>query len=89
MVCGETGLLFNNGMRIGSTSPYPENVNYVRPGQIPLLNNSPVIILKDGKLKLAIGTPGGEAIGQTQFQCIMNVLDFGLTIQVSGQTGFL
>ena len=110
-------MLFNNGMRIGSTSPYPENVNYVRPGQIPLLNNSPVIVLKDGKLKLAMGTcsgehmhtneilvlyvslelncvhlfpgagtPGGEAIGQTQFQCIMNVLDFGLTVQEAIET---
>ena len=53
-----TGMLFNNGMRIGSTSPYPDNVNYVRPGQIPLLNNSPVIVLKNGRLKLAMGTPG-------------------------------
>jgi|EP01046_Picozoa_sp_COSAG06_P027795 gamma-glutamyltranspeptidase/glutathione hydrolase len=86
VVCGETGMLFNNGMRIGSTSPYPENVNYVRPGQIPLLNNSPVIVLKDGKLKLAMGTPGGEAIGQTQFQCIMNVLDFELTVQEAIET---
>jgi gamma-glutamyltranspeptidase len=41
-------------------SRYPENVNYVRPGQIPLLNNSPVIVLKNGRLKLAMGTPGIE-----------------------------
>ena len=54
-------MLFNNGMRIGSTSPYPENVNYVRPGQIPLLNNSPVIVLRNGRLKLAMGTPGTNA----------------------------
>ena len=39
-----------------------------------------------GKLKLAMGTPGGEAIGQTQFQCIMNVLDFGLTVQEAIET---
>jgi gamma-glutamyltranspeptidase/glutathione hydrolase len=81
VVVGSTGLLFNNGMRLGSTSPYPDNVNYVRGGQIPLLNNSPVIVLKDGKLVLAIGTPGGEGIGQTQLQAILNVLDFGMPIQ--------
>jgi gamma-glutamyltranspeptidase/glutathione hydrolase len=81
VVVGKTGLLFNNGMRLGSTSPYPDNVNYVRGGQIPLLNNSPVIVLKDGKLVLAIGTPGGEGIGQTQLQAIVNVLDFGMPIQ--------
>jgi gamma-glutamyltranspeptidase/glutathione hydrolase len=81
VVVGRTGLLFNNGMRLGSTSPYPDNVNYVRGGQIPLLNNAPVIVLKDGMLVLAIGTPGGEGIGQTQLQAILNVLDFGLPIQ--------
>jgi gamma-glutamyltranspeptidase/glutathione hydrolase len=81
VVVGRTGLLFNNGMRLGSTAPYPDNVNYVRGGQIPLLNNSPVIVLKDGKLVMAIGTPGGEGIGQTQLQAILNVLDFGMPIQ--------
>ena len=81
VVVGKTGLLFNNGLRLGSTSPYPDNVNYVRAGQIPLLNNSPVIVLKNGQLMLAIGTPGGETIGQTQFQGVVNVLDFGMTIQ--------
>ena len=81
VVVGHSGLLFNNGLRLGSTSPYPDNVNYVCAGQIPLLNNSPVIVLKNGQLVLAIGTPGGETIGQTEFQGLLNVLDFGLTIQ--------
>ncbi len=81
VVVGRTGLLFNNGMRLGSTSPYPDSVNYVRGGQIPLLNNSPVIVMKDGTLVLAIGTPGGEGIGQTQLQTLLNILDFGMPIQ--------
>lgn len=81
VVVGSTGLLFNNGLRLGSTSPYPDNVNYVRAGQVPILNNSPVIVLKDGQFVLALGTPGGETIGQTQFQGIVNVIDFGMSIQ--------
>lgn len=81
VVVGNTGLLFNNGTRIGSTSPYPNDVNYVRGGQIPLLNNSPIIVMKDGEFFLAIGTPGGETIGQTQFQTVVNVLEFGMSIQ--------
>ena len=81
VVVGRTGMLFNNGLRLGSTAPYPDNVNYARAGQIPILNNAPVIVLKDGQLVLAIGTPGGETIGQTQFQGIVNVLDFGMSIQ--------
>ncbi len=81
VVVGNTGLTFNNGTRIGSTSPYPDNVNYVRGGQIPILNNSPIIVLRDGRFHAALGTPGGETIGQTQFQVLVNLLDFEMPIQ--------
>ena len=30
---------------------------------------------------LALGTPGGETIGQTQFQAVLNVLDFDMAVQ--------
>ncbi|MBC8871784.1 MAG: gamma-glutamyltransferase family protein [Planctomycetes bacterium] len=86
VIVGETGLFFNNGTRIGSTSPYPDDVNYVRGGQIALLNNSPIIVMRDGKFFLSLGTPGGETIGQTQFQVLLNVLDFGMGIQEAIET---
>lgn len=81
VVVGSTGLLLNNGMRLGSTSPYPDHVNYVGAGKIPILNNSPVVVLKDGKLAFVFGTPGGETIGQTQFQMLVNLIDFQLPVQ--------
>ena len=81
VVVGDTGIFFNNGTRHGSTSPYPDDVNYARGGQIPTLNNSPTIVMKDGEFFLSIGTPGGETIGQTQFQVLINILDFGMDIQ--------
>jgi gamma-glutamyltranspeptidase/glutathione hydrolase len=81
VVVGNTGLLLNNGVRLGSSSPYPDHVNYARGGQIPLLNNAPTIVLKDGKVVMAFGTPGGETIGQTQFQMLVNVLDFKMPVQ--------
>jgi gamma-glutamyltranspeptidase/glutathione hydrolase len=81
VVVGNTGLLLNNGMRLGSTSPYPDNVNYVGAGKIPILNNSPVVVLKDGKLAFVFGTPGGETIGQTQFQVLVRLLDERLPVQ--------
>jgi len=81
VVVGNTGLLLNNGMRLGSTSPYPADVNYVGAGKIPILNNSPVIALKDGKLSFVFGSPGGETIGQTEFQMLVNLIDFRLPVQ--------
>jgi gamma-glutamyltranspeptidase/glutathione hydrolase len=81
VVVGSTGLLLNNGMRLGSTSPYPDNVNYVGAGKVPILNNSPVVVLKDGKLAFVFGTPGGETIGQTEFQMLVSLIDFKLPVQ--------
>ena len=81
VVVGNTGLLLNNGIRLGSSSPYPENVNYARGGQIPLLNNSPTIVMKGGKVAMVFGTPGGETIGQTEFQMLVNVVDFHMPVQ--------
>jgi len=81
VVVGSTGLLLNNGMRLGSTSPYADNVNYVAAGKIPILNNSPVVVLKDGKLAFVFGSPGGETIGQTEFQMLVNLVDFDLPVQ--------
>ena len=81
VVVGSTGLLLNNGMRLGSTSPYPENVNYVGAGKVPILNNSPIVVLKDRKLAFVFGTPGGETIGQTQFQMLVNLIDFEMPVQ--------
>ena len=81
VVVGSTGLLLNNGMRLGSTSPYPADINYVGAGKIPLLNNSPIVVLKDGKLAFVFGSPGGETIGQTEFQMLVNLIDFKLPVQ--------
>lgn len=81
VVVGTTGLLLNNGMRIGSTSPYPTDANYVGAGKIPILNNSPVVVLKNGALRYVFGTPGGETIGQTEFQVLLNLIDFQMPVQ--------
>lgn len=50
-------------------------------GQTGVLNNSPTIVLEDGKVAMVFGTPGGEAIGQTEFEMLVNVLDFHMPVQ--------
>ncbi|WP_300117148.1 gamma-glutamyltransferase [Sphingobium sp.] len=81
VVMGDTGLLCNNGLRIGSTAPYDGHPNRAAPGKRALLGNGPVIVLDKGRLKLVCGTPGGETIGQTQFQFLVNVIDRAMPIQ--------
>ncbi len=81
VVVGNTGVIFHNATRYGSFSPYKEDVNFIGGGKTPLINNSPLIALKNGKLFMVWGTPGGESIGQTQMQLFLNVVEFGMGIQ--------
>ena len=81
VVVGRTGIIFHNATRYGSFSPYKDDVNFIGGGKTPLINNSPLIALKDGKLFMVWGTPGGEGIGQTQMQAFLNVVEFGMGIQ--------
>ena len=81
LVMGDTGILFNNGLRLGSTAPYDDHPNKVVPGKLALLGNGPTILLDKGRLHLVFGSPGGETIGQTQFQFLVNIVDRGMPIQ--------
>ncbi|MCP1469909.1 gamma-glutamyltranspeptidase/glutathione hydrolase [Sphingobium sp. OAS761] len=81
VIMGDTGLLCNNGLRTGSTAPYDGHPNRAAPGKRALLGNGPIIVLEKGRLKLVCGTPGGETIGQTQFQFLVNVIDRAMPIQ--------
>ncbi len=81
VVVGKTGIIFHNATRFGSFSPYRGDANFIDGGKTSLLNNSPMIAMKNGKLFMVWGTPGGEGIGQTQFQVFLDVVEFGMGIQ--------
>ena len=81
VVVGDTGMIFHNATRFGSFSPCKGDANFIDGGKTSLLNNSPVIVLKNGKPLMVFGTPGGEGIGQLQFQVLFNVVEFGMGIQ--------
>ena len=79
VVAADTGVLFSNQMRHLHLDP--SDPSRVEPGKRPRSNQSPIIVLKDGKPFMAIGTPGNDAIWQRLPQVIVNILDFGMDIQ--------
>lgn len=74
-----TGMLLNNCMKL--MDPTPGRTNSIAPGKRILSSMSPTIVLKDGKPLLAIGTPGGVRIFGSVLQAILNVIDFGMSVQ--------
>jgi len=55
--------------------------NAIGPGKRPLSAMTPTIVLKDGKLFLVLGSPGGPTIITTVANVLVGVVDFGLDIQ--------
>ena len=55
--------------------------NAIAPGKRPLSAMTPTIVLKDGKLFLVLGSPGGPRIITTVANILMGIVDYGMDIQ--------
>jgi gamma-glutamyltranspeptidase/glutathione hydrolase len=55
--------------------------NAIAPGKRMLSAMAPTIVLKDGKLFLVLGSPGGPRIITTVANILMGVVDYGMNIQ--------
>lgn len=83
------GFLLNNEMDDFSIKPGVPNIyglvggaaNAVEPYKRPLSSMSPTIVLKDGKIFMVVGSPGGSRIITTVLQVIENVIDHDMNIR--------
>ncbi len=88
-VAGRTGILVNDEMDDFTSKPGSPNMfglvqgtaNAVAPGKTPLSSMSPTILLKDGKVALVIGSPGGSRIITITLEAIINMIDHGMDVQ--------
>lgn len=86
---GSLGFLLNNEMddfaaKVGVPNMFgliQGEANLVGPNKRPLSAMTPTIVLKDGKLWLVLGSPGGPTIITTVANILVGVADFGLDIQ--------
>ena len=89
VTAGKLGFLLNDEMDDFTSKPGVPNgygliqseANAIAPGKRPLSAMSPTIVLKDGKLLMVLGSPGGPRIISTVANILMGVLDYGLDIQ--------
>ncbi len=83
------GFLLNNEMDDFASKPGTANMfglvqgeaNAIAPGKRPLSSMTPTIVVKEGKLFMTAGAPGGSRISTAVLQVILNVLDFGMNVQ--------
>jgi gamma-glutamyltranspeptidase/glutathione hydrolase len=83
------GFLLNNEMDDFVTWPGHPNyfglvgnaANEIEPGKRPLSSMSPVILTRDGKPVMVVGSMGGPRIITSVVLTLLNVLDFGMNLQ--------
>ena len=83
------GFLLNDEMDDFSSKPGVPNMygllqgpaNAIGPGKRPLSAMTPTFVLKNGKLFLVLGSPGGPTIITTVANIVTDVVDYGLNIQ--------
>jgi len=89
VIAGDTGFFLNDEMDDFTAKPGAPNLygliqgksNAIAPGKRPLSSMTPTIVLKDGHPVLVVGTPGGSRITTTVLQVIVNVIDYGMSLQ--------
>lgn len=89
VTAGHLGFLLNDEMddfaaKVGVPNMFgvlQGSANAVGPGKRPLSTMTPTIVLKDGKLWLVLGSPGGPTIVTTVANVLIDVADYGLNIQ--------
>jgi gamma-glutamyltranspeptidase/glutathione hydrolase len=89
VVAAGTGVVMNDEMDDFSAKPGVPNIygliggeaNAISPGKRMLSSMTPTIVLKDGRVYLVVGTPGGSTIPTTVIQVVLNVLVHRMPLQ--------
>ncbi|MGX8014274.1 gamma-glutamyltransferase (plasmid) [Mesorhizobium sp. ORM8.1] len=75
----ETGMIPNNYLAV--FDPVPGRTQSLEPGKRVTTSMAPTIAQKDGKLRYALGLPGGKRIFPTVLQVLVDLFDHGMTLQ--------
>lgn len=74
-----TGIIPNNYMM--NFDPHPGRALSVAPGKRVPTSMAPMMVMKDGRIRYALGLPGGVRIFPSALQAIVNLTDHGMSLQ--------
>ncbi|HEX2943955.1 MAG TPA: gamma-glutamyltransferase, partial [Rhodopila sp.] len=89
VIAGNTGFLLNDEMddfttKLGTPNQFglvQGEANAIAPGKRPLSSMTPAVVLKDGAVKMVVGSPGGPRIITSVLETLLNVIDYGMNAQ--------
>ncbi|MEE9382225.1 MAG: gamma-glutamyltransferase [Nannocystaceae bacterium] len=89
LVIPGTGVILNNEMDDFTAKPGSPNMfglvqgpqNAIAPGKRMLSSMTPTILVRGGRLRAVVGSPGGPTITTTVAQIIMQLVDHGRTLE--------
>jgi gamma-glutamyltranspeptidase/glutathione hydrolase len=89
VMASKTGIILNDEMddftsKVGVPNMFglvQGEANAIAPYKTPLSSMSPTIVTRDGKPLMVLGTPGGSRIITATLLTMLNVIDYGMTIQ--------
>jgi len=73
VMAGTTGILLNN--QSADFSAPPDTLNLIRSRHRPRSNMTPVIVTRNGKPCIVVGTPGGPRITSTVAEILADMID--------------
>lgn len=73
------GFMYNGCM--GVFDPRPGRAGSIEPGKSRFSSACPTIVFKGDEPEIVLGAPGGTQIAMGVLQTILNVIDFGMTMQ--------
>lgn len=89
VVAPGTGYLLNDEMDDFTIKPGVPNLfglvqgtaNAIAPGKRPLSSMSPTLVLRDGRVAMVVGSPGGSRIITITLEVLLNLIDYGMEPQ--------
>jgi gamma-glutamyltranspeptidase / glutathione hydrolase len=83
VVAGNTGIALHNRGSLFTLEP--GHPNRIAPHKRPFHTLIPAFVMKDGKPWMSFGVMGGDMQPQGQVQVLVNLIDFGMTVQEAGE----
>lgn len=91
VMAGKTGFFLNDEMDDFATQANKPNkfglihstANAIAGGKRPLSSMTPTIVMKNGQVVMVLGSPGGPRIITAVLLTLLNVIDYGMTLQTA------